>query len=268
MVFSQSRKTVLLIGIIIFLTGAGIYRLATSPRCSQPSRTLIIGTTSGYAPYVTLNSKGDYEGFDIDFMKALAQTTNRELIIKDFGSLTALFVALEQNKVDAVIWALSITPSRLKTVDMIYYQGALTTRMPLVFWNNIPTDIATLGDLKNYPELTVSVEAGSIQESILSKYSFVPRCITDKVSDTLLNLKYGKAQAALLDPSIASNLMSKMPELKSISVLLTEEEQILGNGIALKKGNTALQQELQEAVQCLQQKGVISALEQQWNLKD
>lgn len=47
---------------------------------------LIVGTTSGYAPYVSINAEGEYEGFDIDVAKALADKLGRKLVIKDFGT--------------------------------------------------------------------------------------------------------------------------------------------------------------------------------------
>ena len=48
---------------------------------------LIVGTTSGYAPFVSLNEKGEYEGFDIDVGKELAKRLNRSFVIKDCGNM-------------------------------------------------------------------------------------------------------------------------------------------------------------------------------------
>lgn len=75
---------------------------------------LIVGTTSGYTPYVSINAEGEYEGFDIDIAKALTDKLNRRLVIKDFGSMPALILALKQNKADILIWSISITQERQK----------------------------------------------------------------------------------------------------------------------------------------------------------
>ncbi len=69
----------------------------------------IVGTTSAYAPFVSLNEQGDYIGFDIDIATELSQKLNRKLVIKDIGSLPSLMMALKQGKIDAIIWAISIT---------------------------------------------------------------------------------------------------------------------------------------------------------------
>ena len=73
---------------------------------------LVVGTTSGYAPYVSINTEGEYEGFDIDIAKALADKLGRRLVIKDFGSMPALILAIKQNKADVLIWSISITQER------------------------------------------------------------------------------------------------------------------------------------------------------------
>jgi ABC-type amino acid transport substrate-binding protein len=75
---------------------------------------LIIGTSTGYAPFVSLNNQGNYEGFDIDIAHLIAEKMDRTLQIQDLGTLPSLFLGLEQKKVDLVIWAVSITEERSK----------------------------------------------------------------------------------------------------------------------------------------------------------
>ena len=60
----------------------------------------VVGTAAGYAPFVSINANGIYEGFDIDFAHALASTMNITLELKDFGSMTSLFLALSTKKID------------------------------------------------------------------------------------------------------------------------------------------------------------------------
>ena len=55
----------------------------------------------------------------------------KKLIIKDLGSMTPLFIALENESIDAIIWGLSIIQERLKKVEMIRYQGDTVTTYAL-----------------------------------------------------------------------------------------------------------------------------------------
>ena len=49
------------------------------------STDFVVGTTSAYAPFVSLDEEGQYVGFDIDIAEALAEKLGRRLVIKDLG---------------------------------------------------------------------------------------------------------------------------------------------------------------------------------------
>lgn len=229
---------------------------------------LIVGTTSGYAPYVSINAEGEYEGFDIDIAKALADKLGRRLVIKDFGSMPALILALKQNKADVLIWSISITQERQKQMAMVYYQGEKVTSLPLLFWGEIPDNIKGLEDMANNPNAVISVEAGSFQESVLLSVPGLALKQVDKVSDAILELKYSKSQAALIDNSLKPIYMEKFPKLKSLTVNLPESKQSMGNGICLNPNNRDLIAAIQKAVNELFGNGTIANLETKWKLKE
>ncbi len=235
---------------------------------SAIAKDLVIGTTSGYAPYVSINTKGEYEGFDIDIAQALADKLGRKLAIKDFGSMPSLLLAIKQNKADILIWSISITQERQKQMAMIYYQGEKTTSLPLLFWEEIPDNIKNLEDMANNPKTVVSVEAGSFQENILLSVPGLNLKQVDQVSDAILELKYGKSQATLIDNSLKSIYMAKFPKLKSLTINLPESKQSLGNGICLNSNNKDLIAAVQKAVNELFSDGTIANLEKKWNLKE
>ncbi len=225
---------------------------------------LIVGTASGYAPFVSLNAQGEYEGFDIDFAKELAQKLDKKLVIKDLGSMNTLFIALDQKMIDVIIWGLSITQKRLQKVDMIAYQGDTTTVYELLFWKNIPDSICSIDDMK---ELTVAVEPGSSQEAVLDKFPFINKKSMEKITDALLDLQYGKSDAIFVEPAIAKKFKQKFPnDLKSISVPLSNEEYVFGVGIAIKKDRPSLTTDIKQAIDQLRSEGVIERLEKKWEL--
>ncbi len=224
---------------------------------------LVIGTAAGYAPFVSMNQYGEYEGFDIDVAKALANQLGKKLEIKDLGSMTALFIALDQGSIDAIIWGLSITQDRLKKVAMIHYQGESDTSYPLLFWKHIPANINNLNDMKGK---TIAVEPGSSQEGVLIKYPTINQLPTDKIDDTLLNIQYGKSDAALVEPAIAKKFKTRYPEIKTIDIPLAAEDQVHGVGIAIKKTNSTLIEQIQDAVKHLKSRGIIQQFEKTWGI--
>lgn len=227
---------------------------------------LVVGTASGYAPYVSLDIQGRYEGFDIDFAELLAQKLNRKLVIKDLGSMPSLLLALQQKKVDVVLWAVSITEDRRQKMTMIYYQGEKVTQMPFLFWKEIPQGITGIDDFGKNPNYVVSVEAGSWQEGVLKKYSTVRSKQVEKVSDALMEIRYGKAIASMVDPSLVQKVVSQFPEVRVLFMSLKPEDICLGNGICLRKEDKELSDQVQKAVDDLTYEGKVRQLEKKWKI--
>ncbi len=232
---------------------------------SQFAQDFVVGTTSAYAPFVSLNEQGEYVGFDIDLAKELSKKLNRNLVIKDIGSLPALMIALKQGKIDAIIWAISITEDRQKRMDMIYYQGEKVVSLPLLFWKEIPQEITSLNDFVNNPKLNISVESGSFQDAFLQSVTGLNLKSVDKVMDAILEIKFKKSTATMIDPSLLNTLTTQFDELKVLSVPLPADQQSFGNGICLKK-NSPLTVEVKRAISELREEKKIAELEQKWNL--
>jgi ABC-type amino acid transport substrate-binding protein len=226
----------------------------------------IIGTTSGYAPYVSLNAKGDYEGFDIDVAEQIANKLGKKLVIKDCGSMPGLMLALKQNKVDALIWAISITEERMKNLEMVYYHGEKITEMPFLFWNKIPEGIKSIEDLGNDPKKVVCVEAGTSQEDVLKKFSKIQLKFIDKITDVIMEIKYGKSFTTSVDPSLLPRFKAKYPEIKVLYLPLPQSEHVLGCGVCLNKSNTKLTPIMRQITQELIDEGKIAELEKKWNM--
>ena len=223
----------------------------------------IVGTTAGYAPWVSINQSGEYEGFDVDVMHALAKQMGKKLEIKDLGSMPSLFIALNQNKIDAIIWGMSITQSRLEAVAMVKYQGDVENSYPLLFWEKIPDGVTSIAEMA---EKTVCVEPASAQDAVLSKYPLIIKMPVEKVDDALLNIQYGKAAAALVEPAIAKKFKNKYPHIQTLDVPLDSEDQVQGVGICIQKNKNALIEQVTEAVNVLRENGTIAEFEKKWNI--
>lgn len=262
----MNMKNMIIAAVIvgICLVAARYAIIDTSRKKNTQTNRLIVGTASGYAPFVSINANGEYEGFDIDIANALAKQLDKELVIKDLGSLPTLFCALEQGSIDVIIWALSITQERQQAVAMVRYQGEGVRSYPLIFWQQVPTPVTSFADCAG---LTVCVEPRSTQEKVLNKYPTISKKPVDKVTDSLLELQYGKADAALVEPAIAKTLQASFPaQLIIVDIPLQPSEQEFGNGIAIRKDNRALIAAIEQAVENLRANGTIAQLEQKWGL--
>lgn len=227
----------------------------------------VVGTTSGYAPYVSLDAQGKYEGFDIDLAELLAKKLNKKLILKDLGSMPSLMLALKQGKIDTLIWAVSITEDRLKNIEMVYYQGDKMVEMPFLFWNKIPEGITSIADLGKDPKKAICAEAGSFQEDVLKKFPGINIKNVDKITDAIMELKFGKSFATTVDPSLLPRFQAQYPEIKVLNLPLPANAQSLGNGIGISKSNKELAGQVRKAVDELFAEGKIAELEKIWKLR-
>ncbi len=230
----------------------------------QDTNTLVVGMAGGYAPFVSMNEKGDYEGLDIDVAQALAGKLGKTLVLQDLGFMAPLLMALEQGSVDVVMWGMSITSERLQKFAMVGYQSAgIETTNPLIFWQQVPAGISSLADMKG---MTVCVEPTSAQSSIINKYRDIIVLPTEKVDDALLNIQFGKADAAFVEKAIAQKFKTRYPEIQIVDMPLNEEDFLRGCGIMIKKNNPQLVRAIETAVEQLKKSGTIATFDTKWGL--
>jgi ABC-type amino acid transport substrate-binding protein len=253
-----------IVSLSLIVSIISILYITFNNKTTQKESPLIIGITASYAPYISINEQGHYEGFDIDVAHALAEKLNRKIEFKDLGSMAPLMIALDQGSIDMIIWGLTITQERLEKIAMIHYQGQKTKTNPLIFWQTVPNNFKTLDDAKG---LIISVEPASFQANILAHYPEIMILPTEKVDDALLNIQYGKSDAAFIDPEIAKKFKAKYQEIQIVDVPLKEHEQALGIGIAIKKDNQQLINQIGSAINELKNNGTIEQLELKWNMQ-
>jgi arginine transport system substrate-binding protein len=224
---------------------------------------LVVGTSSGFPPYEMLSPDGTIKGFDIDIANLIAQKMNKKIVIKDM-SFDALIVELQQGKIDMVLAGISITQKRLNQMAMVHYSGKPLTDLPLLFWSHIPQEINSVNDLKQYANKTVCVQTGTFQEEIITTYDFLDVKHLETIPDLIMDIKYGKSIAAVLEPKVALSLSKTHPELKILNIKLKQEEQDFGSGIGINKKNTKLINDIELIVKELKADGTVYKLEAHW----
>lgn len=228
---------------------------------------IVFGMTSGYAPYVSLNEKGEYEGFDIDVANLIAHRMHKKPVLKDLGGMTSLLLGLQKKKIDAVIWAMSITEQRQKEMEMVYYQGSKISEMSFLYTKEPQKSVKEIGDFAKLPNYVVCVEAGSFQDAVLQNYPDIKVRFMEKISDAIMEIKYGKANIMAIDNELVQHVLSQHPEIKVVYLPLPRSQQTMGNGICFHKENTKLATEVRKVVADLRAEGKIAELEKKWKIE-
>ena len=228
----------------------------------QNNNFLIVGMLPADAPFYSINESGEPEGFDVDVARAIAQRMGKSIEFKEL-SVPELFMALQVGKVDMFLCGLSITKKRLEKIAMVHYQGEGVKTFPLVFWKNAPQNIRSLHDVQD-KNFTLAVLPGTVQEDFARQYDGITIKSVNSYADIILELRYGKSDAALFDEALYG-FIKKFPDLQVLEIPIGEFES-LGHGIAIGKENNPLVSHVEKIVQELKHNGTIVQFERQWQM--
>jgi arginine transport system substrate-binding protein len=83
----------------------------------------------------------------------------------------------------------------------------------------------------------------------------------------VLDIKYGKSLAMIVEPQVGERLLKKTPELKKLEVPIAKEFQTFGMGIGFAK-NSAFAKKVTEIIGAMRTDSTLENLEQKWQLYD
>ncbi|BBK78256.1 ABC transporter substrate-binding protein [Clostridium butyricum] len=220
----------------------------------KESGKLVVGTSADYPPYefhATVDGKDEIKGFDIDIAQAVADDLGVKLEIKDMD-FDGLLVALQGDKVDMVFAGMTPTEERKQNADFsdIYY----TATHRFILRSGEEGSVKSFDDLK---DKKIGVQKGSIQEGI-AKDNFDAANIKSlaKVTDLVLDLKNNKVDAILIEDGVAKINCDKNEGIAMSDFVVTDEDG--GSAIALKKGSTELQTEVNNTINKLKSEDKIT----------
>ncbi|MDP3898410.1 MAG: ABC transporter substrate-binding protein [Mesorhizobium sp.] len=214
---------------------------------------LKIGTEGAYPPFNNLTADGKLEGFDIDIANALCAEMKAtcEFVTQDWDGIIP---ALQAGKFDAIIASMSITDERKEKVDFTnkYYNTP-----PAII---VPKD-STLADIA---PATLAGKALGVQGSTTHS-NYAEAAYKDSqikmyptADEYQLDIANGRIDAAMDDISVLNGFLAK--EAGACCKLLgtvTPDPTIhgLGAGIAVRKGETALVEKFNAAIDAIRANG-------------
>jgi len=256
---SKTRLTalfaVLLVGVIsLVVAGCG----SSSDDSSSTSASggggepLTVGSDIPYPPFEQ-GKPGNYTGFDIELMEAIAEKIGRTAEFQD-TSFETIFRDVAQGKFEAVISAATITEEREKAVAFSdpYY---LSEQAILVKEGSDITGLADLeGKTVGAQQGTTGLELGKEKANAgeLRPYPEGP--------DAVNALKSGTVEAVIIDAPVAQNAVEESGGVEIAEKVPTEETY----GIALAKDNTALLDEINTGLEEVIDDGTYTKIYEKW----
>jgi len=213
---------------------------------------LTVGSDIPYPPFEQGKS-GNYTGFDIELMEAIAEKIGRKAEFQD-TSFETIFRDVAQGKFEAVISAATITDEREKAVDFSnpYY---LSEQAVLV---KEGSDVKSLEDLEGK---TVGVQQGTtgleLAKEELGDAEVRP---FPEGPDAVNALKAGTVEGVVIDAPVAQNAVEKSGGIEIAEKVPTEETY----GIAVAQGETDLLDEINKALKEVEDDGTYEKIYEKW----
>jgi len=257
-----SKKYLIVFMAVLALMSITCMNSFQTARTGDPE-TLTIGLQSGYPPFEYKDQSGKIVGFDIDVAEQIGVHLKKKIVIKDM-EFDGEILSLKQGKIDLIISGMNITPSRKKELLMVPYHGDSSTAFCLIFWEKIPEGIESLEDLEKLSNPTVCVGTGTTAEAYLNQYPKIGSKSFEGSLSCLMDVKYGKSSATLVEADVAEYLQKQHKEVKLLPVPLVKGESLAGFGIGINKNNPILFQKISETIQEMKTTGAMKSLEDKW----
>jgi polar amino acid transport system substrate-binding protein len=215
--------------------------VASAP-APAPAKVYVVGTDAAYAPFESQNEKGEIVGFDIEVVQAIAKKAGFEVKFVN-TPWEGIFNALGQGDRDMIVSAVTITEERKQTMD--FSNPYFDAQQLIAVKEN--SKVSKFADLK---KLKVGVQTGTTGDEAVTKLLGKTSTNIKRFESTPLALKELEASgvdAVVADNGVVIHYVANNPggKFKMVADKEFVPEQY---GIAIKKGNTELQEKLNKGL--------------------
>ena len=210
---------------------------------------LTMSTNAAFPPYEMTTDTGDFEGIDIEVAGAIAEKLGLELQVDDMDFDAALLAA-QNGKSDMVMAGVTVTDERLKVMDFsdTYAEGIQSIIVPE------DSDIATADDLSGK---AIGTQRGTTGYIYCSD-DFGDEHVTpyDDGLTAVQALVNGQVDCVVIDSAPAKEFVAANEGL----VILDTEYAVEDYAIGMAKGNTAMLDAINGALEELKNDGTLQAI--------
>lgn len=224
---------------------------------STEKETIIIGIDDKFAPMGFRDENNEIVGFDIDYARAAAEEMGVEVTFQPIDWKTKE-TELNSGRIDLIWNGYTITDERKEKV--LFTKPYLANSQ--VIMTLADSDINAIADLegKNVGVQALSSALDALNSNEVSKKIAKPTEYPDNVL-ALTDLKTGRTDAVVID-EIVANYYNTLEDgtFKIVEESLAPEEY----GVGVKKGNEALLEKLQKALDTLNENGKAAEISEKW----
>ncbi|MBS1187621.1 MAG: amino acid transporter rane protein, family / amino acid transporter substrate-binding [Burkholderiaceae bacterium] len=233
-----------------------------------------VGVSATREPLSFVDRNGKVTGLDGELARLIGAKLQRPVEFHDMKFM-ALIPALQSGKVDLIISGMNATAERKKSVNFsqAYFANAQVMIVKKPSGEQAKADGAASKDPASGNELEIlqqtagkkiAVMTGSTGEmTATAKFPKADLKRFDDAADTVVAVKTGQADAAVISYSSKPLILRAHPEMRVLPDRLLEEQ----IAMAVKKGNGALLNDINRIIDELKADGTLAAMEKRW-MKD
>ena len=231
----------------------------------EESKKIVVGLDDSFPPMGFKDEKNEIVGFDIDLAKEVAKRLGREVEFKaiDWNSKEA---ELKSGRVDILWNGLDITDKRKE--NMLFSEPYMDNRQIVFVAKNGKVAVAGEADLAGK---TIGTQSGGTTEEYfenkpelkasMKEVKYYPDYI-----NAFMDLENGRLDAVVGDEIIGRYYISKHPdEIQAIDTVIGTVSQF---GIAFRKGDQKLRDEVQKVFDEMKADGTVAKISEKWFAKD
>ena len=210
---------------------------------------LTMATNAAFPPYEMTTDAGEFEGIDIETAQAIADKLGLELQIDDMDFDAAL-LSVQQGKADIVMAGVTVTDERKAVMD---FSDSYATGIQSII---VPegSDIASPDDLAGKKIGTQRGTTGYIYCS--DDFGDENVVAYDDGLTAVQALNNGQVDAVVIDNAPAKEFVAANPGLQILETSYAEEDYAIG----MAKGNTALEDAVNAALEELKADGTLQSI--------
>lgn len=242
---------------ILILTAILVIFTGCSKSSSKEEDKLVIGIDDKFAPMGFRDEDNNIVGFDIDYAKAAAEKMGTEVTFQPIDWKTKE-AELSSGRIDLIWNGYTITDERKEKV--LFTKPYLKNAQVIVTLTD--SKVTKLDDLEGKVVGLQSLSSASdaLNDSPLKEKVKTVTEFADNVQ-ALTDLKSGRLDAVVIDEVVINYYMAQEEEtFRVLEESLAPEEY----GIGVKKGNEALLEKLQKALDEMNEDGTAASISETW----
>lgn len=222
--------------------------------------TIVIALDAAYPPMEYMDND-QIVGFDADLAKAIGEKLGKKIELKNIA-WEGIFIGLETDRYDVIMSSVSITPDRQKNYE---FTKPYLANGQVIVTKPGDNSVKSVDDLKGKE---VGVQTDTTADTACKKkleekgQDFFEIRRFDEIIQTFEAMSAGQIDYIVVDTVVATEYSTKYPEKYQISTAqpLTNEP----IAACFKKGNTALRDEFQKALDELSKEGKLGEISKKW----